>query len=126
MKSIPKDLNLYNKIKDEIFSIYIKNSAYRSGALVKKYKEEFKNKYNDDDAYIGEKTQEGLTRWYRENWKDVGNQEYPVYRPTKRINKNTPLTIDEIDKKDLKEKIKIKQKIKGESNLKPFIKKTIY
>jgi hypothetical protein len=122
-KSLPKDLNLYNKIKDKIFTIYTKNSAYRSGALVKKYKEEFFKKYGSDEPYIGEKTKEGLTRWFKENWVDVGNQEYPVYRPSKRISKATPLTVDEIDKTNLKEQIKKKQIIKGDSNLKSFIKK---
>ena len=39
---------------------------------------------------------------------------------TKRITKDTPLTINEVDKNDLKKQIKIKQKIKGKSNLNPF------
>jgi len=34
--------------------------------------------------------------------------------------KLTPLTIDEIDKEDLKKQIKRKQIIKGSKNLKPF------
>ena len=33
---------------------------------------------------------------------------------------DTPLTTDEIDKTNLKNQIKIKQKIKGNKNLKPF------
>jgi hypothetical protein len=46
-----------------------------------------------------------------------------VYRPTKRVNKNTPLTIDEIDPANLKEQIALKQLIKGKKNLPPFLKK---
>ena len=53
-KAIPRDLILYNKIKKEISQNY-KHSAYRSGMIVKKYKEEYIKKYNRDDAYIGEK-----------------------------------------------------------------------
>ena len=125
--SIPKDLNLYNKVKEIVFKQYDKPSAYRSGALVKEYKKEFKNKYGEnDEPYIGEKTKDGLTRWYKENWKDIGNMEYPVYRPTKRISKLTPLLVSEIDEKDLKKKILLKQKIKDKKNLEPFKKKIIY
>ena len=61
-----------------------------------------------------------LARWFKEEWKDVGNKEYPVYRPTKRISKDTPLTAKEIDPENLKLQIKEKQKIKGESNLPAF------
>jgi hypothetical protein len=45
---------------------------------------------------------------------------YPVYRPKFRVTKKMPLTVDEIDKKDLIIKSKQKQKIKGKKNLKPF------
>ena len=51
---------------------------------------------------------------------DVGNKEYPVYRPTKSITTDAPLTIDEIDKTNLKKQMKIKQKIKGKTNLRAF------
>jgi len=43
-----------------------------------------------------------------------------VYRPTKRINKKTPLTPDEIDPANLKEQIVLKQKLKGKKNLPSF------
>ena len=61
-----------------------------------------------------------LARWFKEEWKDVGNKAYPVYRPTKRISKDTPLTPQEIDPENLRLQITEKQKIKGESNLSPF------
>jgi hypothetical protein len=51
----------------------------------------------------------------------VGFKDYPVYRPTKRINKNTPLTVFEIDKKNLQKQIKLKQIIRGNKNLPKFI-----
>jgi hypothetical protein len=49
----------------------------------------------------------------------VGGGAYPVFRPTKRISKDTPLTKSEIDPKDLKKKTAEKQKIKSR-NLSPF------
>ena len=64
-----------------------------------------------------------LKRWFKEKRQDVGHKDYPVYRPTKRINSKTPLTLNEIDKDSLKEQIKLKQKIKGNKNLPPFKKK---
>ena len=36
-----KDKILYEKVKKEIYLKYPKHSAYRSGLLVKKYKEEY-------------------------------------------------------------------------------------
>jgi hypothetical protein len=109
----PLDIKLYNKIKSQADKIYKKPSAYKSGYIVKEYKKQ-------GGKYSGTKTTQGLTRWYKEDWKDVGGKSYPVYRPTKRINKKTPLLASEIKKKDLEKKIKQKQKIKGSKNLSPF------
>jgi len=114
--AIPIDKKLYEKAKEIVYKQYEKPSAYRSGALVKKYKE-LGGKYKDDDK------EKPLKRWFQEKWSDVGKKDYPVYRPTKRINKNTPLTVKEIDKKDLEKQIKLKQKIKGSKNLPAFKKK---
>ncbi len=111
--SKPSNINLYNKIKQEAESIYKKPSSYKSGWIVKEYKRR-------GGKYKGTKTDNGLTRWFLEDWKDVGNKDYPVYRPTKRINKETPLTINEINKTNLMKQILLKQKIKGSKNLPPF------
>lgn len=114
------DKSIYEMAKKEVYAIYKKPSAYRSGALVKKYKEL-------GGTYSGEKTKKGLSRWFKENWKDVNpnktNESYPVYRPTKRISKDTPLTVSEIKKSNLISQSKLKQKLKGKKNLKPFKKK---
>lgn len=110
------DTILYNKVKREADKKYKKPSAYKSGWIVKTYKERG-GKYQEDDK------EKKLKRWFREDWKDVGGKEYPVYRPTIRINKNTPLTVQEINKKNLKKQIKLKQKIKGDKNLPKFKKK---
>jgi hypothetical protein len=116
--SIPRDLELYNDIKKNLWKKYKKNSAYRSGMLVKIYKElggQFKGEKNKDV---------GLSRWFREEWTDVNpyknTSSYPVYRPTIRINENTPKTLGEISKSRLVEQSKLKQKIRGRKNLPPF------
>ena len=110
------DQKLYDQVKKEADEKYSKPSAYKSGWIVKTYKERG-GKYADDGK------PKNLARWYKEDWKDIGGEDYPVYRPTKRINKSTPLTATEIDPKQLKSQIKIKQYIKGMSNLPPFKKK---
>jgi hypothetical protein len=118
--AIPKDAKLYEKAKAEADKTYKKPSAYKSGFLVKKYKEMYKEKYGSGEPYEGKKTNEkGIGRWFLENWVSVGG-EYPTYRPTKRINKDTPKTVSEIPKERLKEQIKLKQKIKGKNNLPKF------
>ena len=53
----------------------------------------------------------------------MGHKEYPVYRPTVKVSKKTPLTVGEISRSNMKEQIKEKQIIKGNKNLKPFKKK---
>jgi hypothetical protein len=111
------DQQLYDQVKKEADEKYKKHSAYKSGWIVKTYKERG-GKYADDGK------PKNLARWYKEDWTSLSRpEEYPVYRPTKRINKSTPLTATEIDPKQLKSQIKIKQYIKGMSNLPPFKKK---
>jgi hypothetical protein len=120
----PKDTLLYEKAKNIVYSQYEKPSAYRSGALVKKYKQLYTEKYGNNDAYEGKKTLTGLTRWYKEDWKDINPYKtissYPVYRPTKRITIETPKTANEISEKRLKEQSILKQLVKGMKNLPKF------
>lgn len=101
---------LYDKIKKKLYKEMPKNSAYRSGLLVKKYKEA-------GGTYSGEKTKKGLIRWFREEWKTQdGKKTYQkkgdVFRPTKRISKDTPKTFNELSKKDIK-KAQNEKKKKG-------------
>jgi hypothetical protein len=100
----PLDKKLYEKAKRIADITYDKPSAYKSGFIVKKYKE-MGGRYKGEPGL--------LENWFDEKWRDVGNKEYPVYRPTKRINKDTPLLVSEIDQKNLKEQIALKQKIKN-------------
>ncbi len=114
---IIEDKELYEKVKKYADSVYAKPSAYKSGFIVKKYKE-LGGTYRDDNE------PKKLKQWFKEEWGDIGgNNQYPVYRPFKRINESTPLTKDEIDPKQAKKQIELKQKIKGEFNLPPFKKK---
>ena len=107
------DQTLYDKVKKEADIKYKKPSAYKSGWIVKTYKERG-GKYADDNQ------PKNLERWFKEKWDDIGGKEYPVYRPHKRISKETPLTADEIDPKQAEEQIKLKQIIRGTENLPPF------
>ena len=120
----PKDKRVYDLARNMVYLQYNKPSAYRSGALVKKYKQLYREKYGDDDAYEGKKELTGLTRWYKEDWKDVNPYKtmysYPVYRPTKIITKDTPSTEREIPLQRLIDQARLKQIIKGKYNLPQF------
>lgn len=105
--NIPKDKDLYEKIKKEIYLKYPKHSAYRSGLIVKNYKDAYQKKYKSNDSYIGNKNKDasrasgGLIRWFAEDWRnqrgEIGyKKKGDIYRPTKRINKNTPITFNEL------------------------------
>lgn len=118
--SKPKDKALYDKAKRSITSKIKKNSAYRSGLIVKKYKEMYKKKYGNANAYSGTKTTRGLSRWFKENWRTrSGSKTYKkkgdILRPTKRISKETPATQKELGREKLKKAEKIKAK-KGRVN----------
>jgi hypothetical protein len=73
----------------------MKPSAYRSGAIVKKYKQL-------GGTFVGPKPKLiGLARWFAENWKsDTGKYRYTsrssVYRPTRRVTAKTPRTFSEL------------------------------
>lgn len=103
---------LYQQAKAIADQKYSKPSAYKSGFIVKLYKQ-MGGTYTDD------KKPKNLQRWFKEKWTDIGHLDYPVYRPTKRINKKTPLTPNEIDPNNLLQQIILKQLIK-EHNLPKF------
>ena len=97
----PKNKKLYEKVKDEIYKEYPKHSAYRSSLLVKTYKAK-------GGKYIGKKDDEkGLGKWYREKWVNTrGETGYKykndIYRPTVKVNKDTPTTHKELTAKQIK------------------------
>ncbi len=116
----PKDQILYEKIKQNINSKY-KPSAYRSGLLVQEYKREYLKKYKNDDEYIGNRQTSNLKRWFDERWRsDTGDIEYTpkssIYRPTIRINENTPITFNELSKQQIEKAKKEKRKLGRVSN----------
>ena len=111
----PKDKELYMKVKKEVYKAHPKHSAYRSGLLVKKYKER-------GGKYTGKKNTDGLSRWFKEEWKNQkGETGYKkkgdVYRPTKRITKDTPKTFKEVGKTKIKKAMKEKKET-GKANFK--------
>lgn len=117
MSNEPVDKALYARVKREADQKYPKHGAYKSGFIVKTYKER-------GGKYSGKKPKGGLSAWFKEDWQNVAKKDqYPVLRPTKRVNKDTPLTVKEISKSEIAKQVKAKQKIKGKKNLKPFKKK---
>lgn len=116
MVNIPVDKQLYNNIKAKVYKRIPKHSAYRSGIVVKEYKEAFKKKYGNKSPYKGRKdAKKGLSKWFAEKWKNQrGGTGYKkkgdVYRPTKRITKDTPTTFNELSKSQIKKAQKEKKK----------------
>jgi len=100
MSNIPNDRKLYEQVKNEIYAQYPKHSAYRSGLLVKEYKAR-------GGTYSGKKDKKtGLTAWFNEDWRNTRGEvgykyKSDVYRPTKRITKDTPKTFAELSKKEI-------------------------
>lgn len=110
MKPEPINKQLYETVKREIYRRYPEHSAYRSGLIVRRYKER-------GGKYKGDKSKGDLGRWFKEEWKnqrgEVGyNKKGDVYRPTKRISKDTPKTFKELSPEDIK-KAQKEKKIKG-------------
>ena len=112
------DPELYGLVKQYADLVYKKPSAYKSGYVVRLYKQ-LGGTYTEDFK------PKKLKTWFKERWADIGENEYPVYRPTIRVNKDTPLTIQEIDPQNLKEQIALKQQIKGKRNLPDFRRKSV-
>lgn len=109
--STPSNVVLYQKAIEEINKSYgTKTSAYRSMAIVKKYKEL-------GGTYEGTKSKStGTTRWLNEKWVKVADyitgkrtpcgyddRNKHACRPSVRINAQTPITVQEAIKKHGKE-----------------------
>jgi hypothetical protein len=113
--AVPIDTDLYEKAKRIVYKQYKTPSAYRSIAVQKKYKA-FGGRYRDD----GDKP---LERWFKEKWVSLSKpNQYPVYRPTVKVSGKTPLTVAEIDPKNLQSQIRRKLRNPAK-NLPPFLKK---
>lgn len=113
----PLNKKLWEDIKNDIKMKFKKRwNAYYSGLLVQEYKEQGGLFKGPKPKNINERP---LNRWFKEEWTSIGG-EYPTYRPTKRVSRETPKTIEEISNKRKKEQINLKQKIKGNKNLPKF------
>lgn len=97
---------LYEKAKKDADKVYERHSAYKSMYIQKKYKEL-------GGKYKTEKKKKGKTdRWNDEKWIQVlpylkdgkeivcglDNKKNKVCRPLKRVDKDTPITIKELQK----------------------------
>ena len=97
----PKNKKLYEEVKTEIYKKHPKHSAYRSGLLVQEYKKR-------GGTYEGkENKSSGLNRWFKEKWVNTrGETGYKykndIYRPTVRVNKDTPTTHKELSADQIK------------------------
>ena len=114
---IPTDKKLYDSVKAEVYKKIPKHSAYRSGRVVMLYKQRFKEKYGDKKKpYAGKKPlNKGLDRWFKEEWKSQkGKTGYDtkgdIFRPTKRITKDTPTTMSELSREQIKRAMKEKKR----------------
>ena len=120
----PKPVNtkLYNSVKKRVKN-RVKRwpSAYASGQLVSEYKRKG-GKYRCNFG--------SLDRWFKERWVNVckpngkggyakcgrkksSSKGYPYCRPSKRINSETPKTVHELSRLEIKRRCSKKHKIKG-------------
>jgi hypothetical protein len=124
----PISKEIYAKAKAIINQKYGTNtSAYRSMALVKKYKS-MGGKYRDDGG------SRKLQTWRNEKWIDLNqpkegggyhvcghkntqNNKYPLCRPSKTINKDTPKKYQDIPKSRIDIVNLKKQKLQNKGNI---------
>jgi hypothetical protein len=125
----PANKELYAKAKAAINQTYgTKTSAYRSMALIKKYKS-MGGTYRDDGG--SKKT----TRWRQEKWVDLNqpkegggyhvcghkntqNNKYPLCRPSKTVSSETPKKYQDISQSRISTVNLKKQKLKNKGNIK--------
>ena len=97
----PANKKKWELAKKEANKVYKKPSAYKSGFIVKKYKEMGGTFKATTKAGIDSRP---LKRWFEEKWTNqhgtVGyTHKNDVYRPTKRVTSKTPRTWSELPKK---------------------------
>jgi hypothetical protein len=135
MTSTPINQKLYDSIKKKANKKFeSKTGIYRSSWIVKEY-------LKAGGKYKGKKDEKkGLKRWFKEGWVDLNRPiknskgkvvgykkcgrksitkgKYPLCRPSKRVNSETPKTYKEISKKSIKKAKKQKSKVRGTRNIK--------
>lgn len=120
MKNTPSNKKLYQQVTNIVKSRVKKwPSAYASGQVVQEYKRR-------GGTYIQKKNKQlsNLNRWYQEEWIDVCKwpdrqpcgrkqsdlKDYPYCRPLKRINEQTPKTVQELSTQERKQLCTTKRK----------------
>ena len=93
--SVVSDKKKWDAAKKKADAVYKRPSAYKSGFIVKKYKE-MGGKFSSKQP-----TDRGLKRWFAEKWVnqrgEVGYKyKSDVYRPSKRVTSSTPVTWKEL------------------------------
>jgi hypothetical protein len=128
-KSLPDNKKLYEQVKQEADKIYKVPSAYKSGWIVKTYKER-------GGTYSGTNNVKPLARWFDEKWVNLNKKrpdgtyepcgrkstkdsqgKYPLCRPSIRITSSTPTTIKELSEKRIKDAKVKKEKIKDHGKI---------
>lgn len=99
----PLDLKLWQQAKQMADKKYRKPSAYKSGYIVQYYK-----RHGGTFATPNKPSRQGLTRWFQEQWRNQRNQvgyKKPgdLYRPTKRITSQTPVTWQELSPAEIRQ-----------------------
>jgi hypothetical protein len=105
----PIDKALYAKAKRDATKSYgSKSSAYRSGYIVRRYKQ-LGGRYKGSKP---KKSSSGISKWFKEEWVQVedylksgkkiqcgsSNKDGKACRPLKRVNSATPITLPELRK----------------------------
>lgn len=123
MASRPLDKRLYDEVKNEVRRrVRAWPSAYASGQVVREYKRR-------GGRYSGDRSSGNLRRWFREDWRNVcerdssGNYKkcaqdargtrYPYCRPSRRVSRATPRTIDEMTESQRTRMCRRKQRAEG-------------
>ena len=115
-KTVPTNIELYNKIKKEVYEKYPKHSLFRSALIVKEYKKQ-------GGKYKGKENDMNINKWFNQEWLSANDylrnkivpcgssntkikyNEYPLCRPKK--------ILEKISKPDLKKLINEKNKLKS-------------
>jgi hypothetical protein len=130
-KSVPVNKKLYNRLKNKIKArSKVWPSAYASGQLVRAYKTKggtYKCARKNAFSFYRCSSFGSLDRWFKEKWVDVcrpkrngkyrscgrsksSRKGYPYCRPSVRVNAQTPKTVREIGKSNLKKRCSKKRK----------------
>ena len=131
-KNSPANPQLYNRVKAAAkrkFKVW--PSAYASAWLVREYKKrggKYKSKGKKSTSRSRRSSSSGLQRWFKEKWINVcklpkrvscgrpktsvsnWKKTYPYCRPSRRVNKSTPKTAQELSKEEIRRRCRRKRK----------------